>query len=458
MEEEEPSIKINIKGSNAPRADERYSGIKISLNTLYHIFGRNSFQIYNYLNKKPCLEISPDTPIIHDSIKLLEDKAKGFYTFVDNFMEKLKKLKNSQKFLKEDKNVDFNLEMKQIEIFPSKSRYLITKQEEIFRLKEEKALLLQKYIRRYIAYVHFLKIFNENIKAQITKCIITIQKNFRRFSINKKFKMYYIKYKILTSLKYSKHKIKNSVESFYIQTLIKKQYLLNNIITIRSEALKLLQNRIKFYLFNKKIKDLLLKEKTHYSISYPFVAHDVKLVIYINIRQHSHSLTYEIKENVYRFEYCKIRNCFVLHIHPDDFKPGKYRVKMIVDNLVTCDGRFPHIEFSDGYYYNIIDFSVKNGKRKYNYPKSIQKAITREDTHESEFKKENVEIISDRSIRDYSNSSSSASFIKELRKNRTNSFDLELKENLENKKAYSYLELIKESVLNDSESNCNNFD
>ena len=48
-----------------------------------------------------------------------------------------------------------------------------------------------------------------------------------------------------------------------------------------------------------------------------------------------------------------------LYINPVDFKCGKYRVKLIIDGQVTCDGRFPHIEFSDGYYYNIMNFYLK---------------------------------------------------------------------------------------------------
>jgi len=459
MEKEETRINIIHPKPLISLQIKKLSHIKISLNTLYHLFGWNSFQIYNKFLKNNNFEISLHSSLIQETKKKFEAKSTGFFIFVDDYVQKLKNIKNNRLNKEELKSMEFSDQYKDLKepyVLPIHSRHIVSKQDEIFRFKEIKVILIQKNIRRFLAYLRFLKIFKEFLRLRLERCVLLIQKSFRGFSLNRKFKIFYLRYRIYSNLIFSKKAIRNSIEKYFNQMIFKKNYLEYCIINSRKEAIKLLQERIKYFLYKNKIKELINKEKSTYFISYPFVANDVKLIIYINKKQQVNSLTYEIKEKIYCFELCKFRKMFVLHINPEDFKPGKYRVKMIVDNLVTCDGRFPHIEFSDGYYYNIIDFSIKNMQYKDGHYRSFNLTNTREDTNESDMKKENLENISDKSIRHSSNSYSSNSFIKELKKKRTTSFDQELKENLANKKSYSFVELIKESVFDENHEN--NFD
>jgi hypothetical protein len=459
MEKEETRINIFNPKPLISLPIKKRSHIKISLNTLYHLFGWSSFQIYNKFLKNNNFEIPLHSNLIQETRKKFEAKSTGFFLFVDDYVQKLKNFINNRLNKKNVKSMEFCDQFKDLKepyVSPIHSRHILIKQDEIFRFKEKNVILIQKNIRRFLAYLRFLKMFKEFLRLRLERGVILIQKSFRGFSKHRKFKIFYLKYRIYSNLIFSKKAVRNSIENYFNQMIFKKNYIAYCIINSRKEAIKLLQERIKYFLYKNKIKELINKERSSYFISYPFVANDVKLIVYINKKQQVNSLTYEIKEKIYCFEFCKIRKMFVLHINQEDFKPGKYRVKMIIDNLVTCDGRFPHIEFSDGYYYNIIDFSVKNKNYKDGYYRSFNLTNTRDNTNESDIKKENLENISDKSIRYSSNSCSSNSFIKELKKKRATSFDQELKENLANKKSYSYVELIKESLNEDNHEN--NFD
>lgn len=104
-------------------------------------------------------------------------------------------------------------------------------------------------------------------------------------------------------------------------------------------------------IYTKKLLDL---EKSHYKLTYPFKAKTVQIKIFMN----------QWDYKIFDFYYCKVQEIFVVYIDPIWFLKDRYRVQFIVDDCVTCDGSYPHIEFNDGNYYNVIDFYVMESKLK----------------------------------------------------------------------------------------------
>jgi len=47
----------------------------------------------------------------------------------------------------------------------------------------------------------------------------------------------------------------------------------------------------------------------------------------------------------------------VLYLNSSQLSQGKYKAQLEVDGFRTCDGRYPHFEAKDGYYYNVIDIN-----------------------------------------------------------------------------------------------------
>ena len=110
--------------------------------------------------------------------------------------------------------------------------------------------------------------------------------------------------------------------------------------------------------------------KTLYTITYPFYAHEVEIKIHVLMNDLIVGKFGELKFSIrtYKFEYNPILKLFILFIEPSELESGKYRCQLIVDNIITCDGRYPHIEFSDGKLYNLINFKIYN---KFNFNKII---------------------------------------------------------------------------------------
>ena len=110
------------------------------------------------------------------------------------------------------------------------------------------------------------------------------------------------------------------------------------------------------------MKDIIKKMKTLYTMTYPYYAHEVEIKVNVLTNNSIISKFGELKFSIrtYKFEYNSILKMFLLFIEPKELEPGKYRCQLIVDNIITYDGRYPHIEFNDGKYYNLINFKVNN--------------------------------------------------------------------------------------------------
>lgn len=199
----------------------------------------------------------------------------------------------------------------------------------------------------------------------------------------------------------------------------------------RREKLVKIQKNLRMYQTRKQVKQILMQEANNYMLTYPFKCKKARLIVYINAPS---KIDY-IMENVYDFKYSQLLDMHVLYINPVDFKCGKYRVKLIIDGQVTCDGRFPHLEFSDGYYYNIINFYLK-----------------RQVKSSSSIKYSELIATNPESIPSESYNSRSDSYLRALRKQNLTEVDMELKANLENKEAKSYTEILKILVDNEADS------
>jgi hypothetical protein len=132
----------------------------------------------------------------------------------------------------------------------------------------------------------------------------------------------------------------------------------------------LIQEYVRNHLLKVYMKKLLNMERNKYKITYPFKAKTVQIKIFLS--------QWEYK--IFDFYYCKVQNIFVVYIDPIWFLKERYRVQFIVDDCITCDGSYPHIEFNDGNYYNVIDFCALDNKlKKTNIVNETQSTINSDD-------------------------------------------------------------------------------
>jgi hypothetical protein len=427
-------------------SSEKYC-FKISKNMLLIVFGQMGIHLLRYLDrireKKEKIEkektshsykFDSNTLAFKETKSFFNKKYKesGFSKFVKKFLSQKNqyKLKDLQNNFQENILKKTHLEVNQ--------RYQLLKKDEIFKLKQSKATTIQSQFRALSARRNFLRRNKEEIERRINHHLVKIQCQFRRYLIAKNIRIHLILQTVLEKRKLAISMINFNLKYFCENMKIKKYLLLKRILNTRLDKIKIIHKAFRSYYYRKKVNRILNKEKNFYSITYPFVCKKVRLVVYINF-------VGQVKELIYDFDYCTLRGTHVLYINPADFKSGNYRVKMIVDDHVTCDGRFPHIEFSDGQYYNIIHFSMKSSETE-----SKDKT-----THISE-EKEVTESIVNESERN--NSFNSDFFRKEINRNKISEFDKDLIQNLENKESKSYVEILKASVMNEINVNEENFD
>jgi hypothetical protein len=393
------------------------------LNPQSFLFYQNVFgpHLTSLLTSKKSKSINLDRDIVEQTRRHLANK--GFYKYVELFFFKMKNVENN-KFTKLDEC--YNL----VELCPmikiTSGRFLVDEMSKKFRNETKLATLIQKHVRRLLAKKKLFQMNKKTIENKIKHRVTQIQTVVRSFLILKAIKKFCLINKIINDRKIAALKVTSFIKSFFVKKKMNVIYLLDKIITTRHEALQALQRTFRSYIFRTKINKILFKEKNYYSLTYPFKAKSVLLKIFISEGK-------DIKEQFYKFTYCPVRQLWVLYINPAKLTPGKYRGLLIVDGIITCDGRYPHIEFSDGHYYNIIDFNINN------------KSTPLQLTDHTDDTKNNTSI--DNNKRDSKGTSfdSDASFMLN-RGERYGSFDKNLVKNLADKEACSYLEIIKDSI------------
>jgi hypothetical protein len=297
------------------------------------------------------------------------------------------------------KYTEMNVQDKLVELCPlikiTSSHDLKAELSQKFNTENNLAIMIQKNVRRFLAMKKLEKKRKESNFYKKINYIFTCQSNFRRLTIQKKIKYEYMLKKIIEDRSKALNIILKKIRVFNSISRMLQYALIKKIHDTRLNAITTIQRIYKGHLIDKEMKNILSKESKFYSLTYPFKANSVKIKIFI-------SKDDEVIEKEYAFNYCKLRKIFVLYINPDDFSQGIYRVSFIVDDIKTCDGRFPHIEFSDGNYYSVIEFRLP-WEKKAKAEENLQYMNTSTDIVQSQ-RQDNEEDISELMIRSKSNS------------------------------------------------------
>ena len=227
--------------------------------------------------------------------------------------------------------------------------------------KIKKIIIIQKYYLGYLTRRLLNQMINEIIKQRLIKKLIHIQKNIRRFLIKKHYKKFIIIKFILNERKKYYKKIYKFQYKYHKKLLLKKGLILENILNNFLKKMLKIQFFIKTYLTHKLTLKILTKNKSNFFITYPYYAkNSVQIKIFHNKSNNflKNNIYYFLNDNfdLYNFEMCPLRKIFILYIPFENLSPGKYRCQLLVDGILTCDGRFPFVECNKGKFYNIIKF------------------------------------------------------------------------------------------------------
>ena len=157
---------------------------------------------------------------------------------------------------------------------------------------------------------------------------------------------------------------------YHFRNFYKKNLIIQKIIKQRQISITLIQNKYRGYIYKKKVKQILSKEKNVFVLNYPFNAEFVQIKIYYNMNK---------AYKVFDFFKCPIRKYFVVYIDKNNFNPGEYLCHMIVNGNVILDKRYKYIVDKDNILYNLIyigDIKSKNEniiEENKNKKKSVKK-------------------------------------------------------------------------------------
>lgn len=277
-----------------------------------------------------------------------------------NLKNAFKKKKSSGKLIK--KSLENILLKEFTETNKEFSRYFLMKNLQNFDLKCEKAILIQKNFRRYMGYKNYLLKIKDYFKFRFISCITKIQAFYRSFIYRKKLKIKFLLEDILRFRLIAKTRILRAMKKYNNKIKYQKNIIIQRILLKRFQSFIMIQKHYRGYTIRKVVSYIFFREKNFYKITYPFKAEKVQLKLYIPRPINEKKGSFEIfsDEKIYDFYYCNFREMHILYINTHEIKPGKYRALLMVDGSSTCDGRYPHVEFSDGYYYNIIDIRENN--------------------------------------------------------------------------------------------------
>jgi hypothetical protein len=292
----------------------------------------------------------------------IETKYKSFTNIISKYVNNKKKL-NIEKDKKncQEKILSFNNISTQ-KFNKTYNRYINRDKQYKFLDKVKKIIKIQSTYRSYSFKKEFYKGIKEKLRKKCEDSIIKIQTFIRQKLAIKHIKIKMIQNLIILSFKKKEKLIENSLINFYYQIKFKQSFLTEDLIRRRNESIIKIQSIFRGNQIYKKIQHLIKKMKTLYTITYPFYANEVEIKIHVLmnniIRGKFGELEFSIR--TYKFEYNSILKLFILFIEPKDLEPGKYRCQFIVNKIITYDGRYPYIEFSDGKFYNLINFRVNN--------------------------------------------------------------------------------------------------
>ena len=209
--------------------------------------------------------------------------------------------------------------------------------------RNEKIILIQKHIRGFLSKKIIDEEVNKIIAKRIINKILIIQKTVKNFLTRKKSLDKLIVNVIHNERITKSNKIADIFSLYHYRNLYKKNLIIKKILKIRNDSVLLIQNKFRLLIFNKKVKEIIKKEKKSYVLTYPYKAETVQIKIYMN-------MSYKL----YNYFICPIRKYFVLYIDKGSIDAGEYLCHMIVNNNVILDKRYKYIVDKNNILYNLI--------------------------------------------------------------------------------------------------------
>ena len=229
---------------------------------------------------------------------------------------------------------------------------------------------IQSYYRGFISRKNFISSIRDSIEEKGIKDIILIQSKIKQYLFLKQFKEKLFNERINRKIDIAVRKITNKIRQFYYKNNGIKAILLNDINKERRKCVLTIQKVFRGKIYRDIYKNLKENIKNNYFFTYPFYAKKVDLKVITIGEQAKEECQMVIKS--FPFEYNPILRTLVLLIPPEKVQRGKHRCQFIVDGNATCDGRYPHTEFGDGLFYNIVDFVTENQLKMYDIDNEYQ--------------------------------------------------------------------------------------
>ena len=291
-------------------------------------------KVKNSLNKNnPFLRYIEDAkPYLYYNKPIIKAKTEPIFN-------KYKKINN---YSKKEKCLNFSKTNNNLKNFYYSRMYNIDCKK-INNNKIEKVLLIQKHIRGFLSKKIVDEEVNKIIAKRIINKILTIQRAIKRLLIKKNSLTQIIVNIVKDERKSKGNKITDIFSLYHYRNVYKKNLIKNKIMKLRNDSIILIQRKFRNFLFAKNVKEILIKEKKSYVLTYPFKAESVEIKIYIN---NSYKL--------YKYFLCPIRKYFILYIDKGEINPGEYLCQMIVNNNKTLDKRYKYIIDKRNDLFNLI--------------------------------------------------------------------------------------------------------
>ena len=162
------------------------------------------------------------------------------------------------------------------------SRFILYKNEEIFRLKTEYVQKIQKNVKSFLARMKFYKLFNSILRERTINNVKLIQSAIRKFLTIKNLKMKLIFENKISTRKENSQKINFLMKKFSNSLFLRKRIIKETILQERREKLVKIQKNLRMYQTRKQVKEILTQETNNYMLTYPFKCKKARLIVYIN--------------------------------------------------------------------------------------------------------------------------------------------------------------------------------
>lgn len=129
--------------------------------------------------------------------------------------------------------------------------------------RNEKIILIQKHIRGFLSKKIIDEEVNKIIAKRIINKILIIQRTVKNFLTRKKSLDKLIVNVIHNERITKSNKIADIFSLYHYRNLYKKNLIIKKILKIRNDSVLLIQNKFRLLIFNKKVKEIIKKEKNH---------------------------------------------------------------------------------------------------------------------------------------------------------------------------------------------------